>query len=256
MADRDLPDRPAEALPRTVHAWPYLVRIEVLAAIAMLVGLLVWSILVDAPLQAAANPGITPNPAKAPWYFVGLQELLVYFDPWIAGVMIPALILFGLAAIPYLDVNARGAGYYTLRERPFALAVFVLGFSLWFALIAVGFFLRGPGWGFFPPGSSWDPLRAETAASVNLFGALERRSAAAGAVAGGIALTAYFLVPPVVCRSWLRHRRRDLVERLGGWRYAVVSFLLLGMMLLLIKMALRWLFHIKYVWVLPGVFNV
>jgi hypothetical protein len=253
MADRDLP---AEELPRTVHAWPYLVRIEVLAAIAMLVAVLVCSILVDAPLQEPANPGITPNPAKAPWYFLGLQELLVYFDPWIAGVMIPALILFGLAVIPYLDVNERGNGYYTVRERPFALAIFLFGFSLWFVLIAVGVFLRGPGWGFFPPWTPWDPLRVENAASVNLFGALERRSAAAGAVAGGAALTVYFLVPAIAFRAWLRRRRPDLIRRLGRWRYAVVSLLLLCMMLLPIKMLLRWLFHIKYVWVLPGVFNV
>ncbi len=253
MTDRDLP---AEKLPRTVHAWPYLVRIEVLAAVAMLVAVLVCSILVDAPLQEPANPGITPNPAKAPWYFLGLQELLVYFDPWIAGVMIPALILFGLAAIPYLDVNERGNGYYTLRERPFALTVFLFGFSLWFALIAVGVFLRGPGWGFFPPWTAWDPLRVETAANVNLFEALERRSAAAGAVAGGVALAAYFLAPPIAFRSWLRRRRPQLIERLGGWRYALVSLLLLCMMLLPIKMLLRWLFHIKYVWVVPGVFNV
>ena len=253
MTDRD---PPAEELPRAVHAWPYLVRIEVLAAIAMLLAVLVWSILVDAPLQAAANPGITPNPAKAPWYFLGLQELLVYFDPWIAGVMIPALILFGLAAIPYLDVNERGNGYYTLRERPFALTIFLFGFSLWFGLIAVGVFLRGPGWAFFAPWTPWDPLRFETAANVNLFGALERRSAAAGAVAGGLALSAYFLLPPLVFRSWLRRRRPELLERLGRWRYALVSFLLLCMTFLPVKMLLRWLFHIKYIWVLPGVFNV
>src|SRR5512140_2650093 len=107
MTDRDLP---AEKVPRTVHAWPYLVRIEVLAAIAMLLGVLVWSILVDAPLQAPANPGITPSPAKAPWYFLGLQELLVYFDPWIAGVLLPGLIVFGLMALPYIDKNPRGNG--------------------------------------------------------------------------------------------------------------------------------------------------
>jgi hypothetical protein len=253
MTDRDLPD---EKLPRTVHAWPYLVRIEVLAAIAMLLAVLVWSILVDAPLQAPASPGITPNPAKAPWYFLGLQELLVYFDPWLAGVMIPTLILFGLAAIPYLDINERGNGYYTLRERPFAMAIFLFGFSLWFVLIAVGVFLRGPGWGFFPPWTPWDPLRVEATANVNLFGALERRSAAAGAVAGGVAAAVYFLLPPILVRSWLRCRQHDVIERLGRWRFALVSFLLLSMMLLPIKMLLRWLFHIKYVWVLPGVFNV
>jgi hypothetical protein len=85
---------------------------------------------------------------------------------------------------------------------------------------------------------------------------LERRSAAAGAVAGGVALTLYFVVPSIAFRAWLRRRRPDLVRRLGRWRYAVVSLLLLCMMLLPIKVLLRWLFHIKYVWVLPGVFNV
>ncbi|HEX9051989.1 MAG TPA: hypothetical protein VF841_15775 [Anaeromyxobacter sp.] len=249
-------ERPAEQLPRTVHAWPYLVRLEVLAAVATLLAVLVWSIVADAPLQQAANPGITPNPAKAPWYFLGLQELLVYFDPWIAGVAIPALILFGLAAIPYLDVNPRGNGYYTLRERPFAVSVFLFGFSLWFVLIAVGVFLRGPGWGFFPPWVPWDPLRVESVANVDLFGALERRSAAAGAVAGGLALGAYFVVPPLVVRAWLRRHRPDAIARLAGWRYAIVAFLLLCMTLLPVKMVLRWLFHVKYVWVLPGVFNV
>ncbi len=78
--------------------------------IVALIVLTVWSLAVDAPLKGIADPNWTENPAKAPWYFVGLQELLVYFDPWIAGVSIPLLIILGLAALPYLDPNPRGVG--------------------------------------------------------------------------------------------------------------------------------------------------
>ena len=78
-----------------VHVWPYLLRIEFLATIIVTVILMVWSITLDAPLEEPANPTLTMNPAKAPWYFLGLQEMLVYFDPWIAGVIMPTLILGG-----------------------------------------------------------------------------------------------------------------------------------------------------------------
>ena len=111
-------------LPKYVHVWPYLVRVEFLAALAILTLLFVWSVVIDAPLEEAANPNRTPNPSKAPWYFLGLQEMLVYFDPWMAGVALPVLIILGLAAIPYLDVNPKGNGYYTLRERAFAVLTF------------------------------------------------------------------------------------------------------------------------------------
>src|SRR5690349_16103466 len=81
VADVQLPDK--------VHTWPYLVRAEFIAGCVMLLVLLVWSITIDAPLEEPANPSKTPNPSKAPWYFLGLQEMLVYFDPWIAGVILP-----------------------------------------------------------------------------------------------------------------------------------------------------------------------
>ena len=95
---------------------------------------------------------MSPNPAKAPWYFLGLQELLVYFDPAVAGVLFPGLIIAGLVALPYLDANPRGNGYYTLRQRPFAIATFLFGFLvLWAGMIFIGTFLRGPNWNFFGP---------------------------------------------------------------------------------------------------------
>ena len=83
-------------------------RIEFFLALFALVGLTLWSIMIDAPLEEAANPTRTPNPTKAPWYFLGLQEMLVYFDPWNAGVVLPSLIIVGLMVIPYIDINREG----------------------------------------------------------------------------------------------------------------------------------------------------
>jgi hypothetical protein len=85
---------------REVHVWPFLLRIEFLAAIIVTVILIVWPITLNAPPEELANPNLTMNPAKAPWYFLGLQEMLVYFDPWMAGVVMPTLIIIGLMVIP------------------------------------------------------------------------------------------------------------------------------------------------------------
>src|SRR5918999_1836457 len=78
-----------------IHTWPHLVRAEFLMALFVTVALTLWSITIDAPLEEPANPTRTPNPSKAPWYFLGLQEMLVYFDPWHAGVVLPTLIIVG-----------------------------------------------------------------------------------------------------------------------------------------------------------------
>jgi hypothetical protein len=121
--------------------WPDLVYIELISMVAVTALLIVWAIVLKAPLEEPANAAHTPNPSKAPWYFLGLQELLVYFDPWLAGVVLPGLILFGLIAIPYLDPNPEGVGYYTIKQRPFAYVVFQFGFlGLWISLILMGTF--------------------------------------------------------------------------------------------------------------------
>jgi hypothetical protein len=91
-----------------VLVWPDLVYIELIALILFMVFLIVWSILVQAPLEEPANPAATPNPSKAPWYFLGLQEMLVYYDPWIAGILLPIFCVVGLMAIPYMDINKKG----------------------------------------------------------------------------------------------------------------------------------------------------
>ena len=118
-----------------------------IAIVSISVLLVVWSLWVRAPLEQPANPALTPNPAKAPWYFIGLQELLVYSDAWLVGVLVPCAAVLGLMAIPYLDFNPQGSGYYTIRERRFATAVFLFGFlMLWIVPILTGVFLRGPNW--------------------------------------------------------------------------------------------------------------
>jgi len=156
-----------------VDVWPHLVSREFLAALLVTVILFVWSILMEAPLEAEANLNVTPNPSKAPWYFVGLQELLVYFDPWIAGVVLPTVIILGLMAIPYVDINPKGVGYWaTMRwkragilpiwypeERPFAVSVFLLGTVMWFVLIFIGTYCRGPNWEWYWPWEAWSHRR-------------------------------------------------------------------------------------------------
>src|ERR1700676_1874257 len=154
---------------KEIHVWPFLLRVEFLAAIIVTIILMVWSITLNAPLEEPANPNLTMNPAKAPWYFLGLQEMLVYFDPWMAGVVFPTVIIVGLMAIPYIDANPLGNGYYTYRQRKFAIWTFCTGFiGLWVAMITIGTFIRGPGWMWFWPTSTWDAARVEYAVNRNL----------------------------------------------------------------------------------------
>ena len=99
-----------------VLTWPDLVYTELICMVVLTVVLIGWSMALEAPLEEPANPSSSPNPSKAPWYFLGLQEMLVYFDPWLAGVVFPGLIIVGLMAIPYIDTNPKGNGYYTIKD--------------------------------------------------------------------------------------------------------------------------------------------
>lgn len=250
---------PEEAgLAPKIETWPYLVRIELLVAMALTILLIVWSIVLDAPLEQQANPTLTPNPAKAPWYFLGLQEMLVYFDPWIAGVGIPTLIVIGLMVIPYVDVNPKGNGYYTFSERKFAIAVFCFGFiGLWVSLIVIGTFMRGPGWMWFWPWQDLDPHRVVAETNVDFsdifFGVSS--SSAAGSIIGILTIGGYYAVTMLIPFMILKRRGSETLEKLGLIRYTIVSLLLWTMVALPIKMILRLGMHIKYVLVTPW-FNI
>ncbi len=152
-----------------VLVWPDLVYTEMICMIALTAFLIFWAIWLQAPLEEPASSVKTPNPSKAPWYFLGLQEMLVYYDPWMAGVVLPSLIVVGLMAIPYIDFNKQGNGYYTIKERRFAYIVFQLGFlELWVTLIVLGTLLRGPNWNFFGPYEYWDAHKVEALNNINL----------------------------------------------------------------------------------------
>jgi hypothetical protein len=108
-----------------VLVWPDLVYTELICMVALTALLIAWGIVLQAPLEEPASAAKTPNPSKAPWYFLGLQEMLVYYDPWMAGVVLPSLIIVGMMAIPYIDFNKLGNGYYTFKERPFAIVTYL-----------------------------------------------------------------------------------------------------------------------------------
>lgn len=152
-----------------VLVWPDLVYTELICMIALTAFLIFWAIALPAPLEEAASSVKTPNPSKAPWYFLGLQEMLVYYDPWMAGVVLPSMIVAGLMAIPYIDFNKAGNGYYTIKERQFSYIIFQFGFlEMWVTLIVLGTLLRGPNWNFFGPYEHWDAHKVEALNNVNL----------------------------------------------------------------------------------------
>jgi len=237
-----------------IHVWPYLTRVEFLSSIAIMVVLTVWSIVLNAPLEEPANPNRTPNPSKAPWYFLGLQEMLVYFDPWIAGVVLPTIIIVGLMAIPYIDKNPKGNGYFTFKERKFAVTTFLFGFLiLWLSLIMLGTFMRGPGWNFFLPWELWDVHKVVAMTNVDLNEKIGLRGKTAANIIGFIVTVGYFALGAVY--YFLYKDKSEMIKQLGVARYAILAFLFLTMMGLPIKMVLRLAFNIKYIWVTPW-FNI
>jgi hypothetical protein len=253
----------------TVLVWPDLVYVELICMVLVSAALVVWAIVLRAPLEPPANPAITPNPSKAPWYFLGLQEMLVYFDASIAGVIVPCLIIFGLAAIPYLDFNPKGSGYYTLAERRFSCVTFLFGFlQLWILLILIGTFFRGPNWNFVSPYEPADPHQALPLSNVKLSeyfwviglgrelpqprpesAGLARLGGLAWREIAGIAMVlVYFgLLPPLLGHTLLREFRR----RMGLLRFAIMTLLLLMMFALPLKMVLRWTLNLSYLVSMP-----
>ncbi len=272
-------DRAREGLPplekddsEKVLVWPDLVYTELICMVLLTAFLLVWAILLKAPLEEPASSVKTPNPSKAPWYFLGLQEMLVYFDPWMAGVLLPSLVIVGLMAIPYLDFNKEGNGYYTIEKRKFAYVMFQVGFlELWVTLIVLGTFLRGPNWNFFSPFEYWDAHKVEAGNNVNLsdyfwinfmgasvprvtsdMGVMESLLVIFKREGLGIILCLGYLIvlPPLMAATVLR----PFFVKMGFIRYMVLANLILFMAALPIKMVLRWTLDLKYLVYIPEFF--
>ena len=130
-----------------VSTWPHLLVGEFVASLACLTLLMVLSAFVNAPLLELANYNATPNPSKAPWYFLGLQELLTMFHPMVAGVTIPGMGLFLLILSPYLDKNPSNKP----EDRKFAISIFTVFLMFWAVLVIIGSFFRGRGFNFIMP---------------------------------------------------------------------------------------------------------
>jgi hypothetical protein len=255
-----------------VLVWPDLVYTELICMVALTAVLLVWSIGLQAPLEEPSSTVKTPNPSKAPWYFLGLQEMLVYYDPWMAGVVLPSVVLLGLMAIPFLDFNREGNGYYTIEQRRFAYIVFQIGFlELWVVLIILGTFLRGPNWNFFGPFEPWDVHKVLAQNNVNLSEYFWVRGLGVGLPKaptdsgtftqllyilwrespGIILVLGYFiLLPPIMAATVFR----KFFVRMGFIRYMLMANLLLLMASLPIKMVARWTVNLKYFISIPEYF--
>ncbi len=250
-----------ELEPDKTLTWPDLVYTELIAMVGQTIFLVVWGIALQAPLEQPASSTTAPNPSKAPWYFLGLQEMLVYFDPWMAGVVLPSMIIVGLMAMPYIDTNKAGNGYYTISQRKFAYITFQYGFLvLWVILILLGTFLRGPNWNFFGPYEYWDVHKLIPLNNVNLsdivwiemLGTSRPQNILVRELPGFLIVLAYFiLVPPLLSR--VPFFKRVIAQ--GGWlRYSVLAVLLLFMAALPIKMVLRWTLNLKYLIAIPEYF--
>ena len=275
-AEQKLPPDERETSQQKTWVWPDLLYIEFIALILCTVALIVWAIWLRAPLESPANPSATPNPSKAPWYFLGLQEMLVYYDPWYAGVVLPTIIIIGLMAIPYIDTNPKGNGYYTFHERKLAISTFLFGYlALWVFMIITGTFLRGPGWNFFGPFEYWDPHKVVALNNVNLSDYVwivwlkrglpevknvvpqllppngasimsflhEVGQACRKEFAGIIFLGLYFVaLPGVLAKTVIK----KLYEQMDFVRFSITVMLFLTMFTLPLKMICRWLFNLKY----------
>lgn len=243
-----------------VLVWPDLVYVELICMVLCMAALLVWSILLKAPLEPPANPMDIPNPSKAPWYFLGLQELLVYFDPWIAGVLLPGMVISGLISIPYIDRNPKGNGYYTIKERWLAISLYYFGFIiLWVMLIMIGTFLRGPNWNFFPPGQPWDAHKSYALLNINVSDIFWINMLGTGKptenmfgmpyylireMPGIVLVALYFIAVPALLTKTVF---RKLFNDMGFVRYSIFIVHFLVMAAVPIKMAGRWMFNLKYV---------
>jgi quinol-cytochrome oxidoreductase complex cytochrome b subunit len=128
-----------------VFAWPHLLYREALVTLGVIIALHLASLVFMAPLEEIANPTRTPNPAKAPWYFLGLQEL-VHYSALIGGVLVPTLVVVALVVLPYVDRRPGGTGRWFAAERRVANTIFTALVLATVVLTIVGTLFRGANW--------------------------------------------------------------------------------------------------------------
>ena len=196
--------------------------------------------------------------------------MLVYFDPWMAGVIMPTFIIVGLMAIPYIDANPLGNGYYTYKQRKYAIWTFSFGFlGLWVLMIVIGTFIRGPGWMWFWPTETWDAERVVYAVNRNLdqvFGidgswlahlmpAANRDYAPilARIIFGIFPIGLYFILGAyAVYRIMISSAfSRKIFARMTLLQIVTTDIFVVLMLSLPVKMIARLVFRIKYIWVTP-----
>jgi hypothetical protein len=244
QGDRLSEEQPINKTPKTdkkdtpdmVPVYPGLVFKELLAILACLLVLAWLGLVVEAPLDVPANPDFTPNPAKAPWYF----QMLLYFDPWLAGVVIPFLIMAGLILIPLLDNDPRGAGEYAFRRRIWATLPFTGGLLFLALLTVMAAWFRGSNWDWYWPWQDWAmarPARSNFRSLPNWM----------GLSSAGIYYIAGILLP---LTFWRRH-----FKKWGRIRCSIYFFLVLTMVAIVIKVLLRLLLNVRYIVQTPW-FNI
>ena len=254
--------------------WPDLVYTEMICMIALSALLIFWAIWLQAPLEEPASSVKTPNPSKAPWYFLGLQEMLVYYDPWMAGVVLPSLIIVGLMAIPYIDFNKDGNGYYTIKERKFAYIIVSarLSGAVGDADRAGDAAARSELELLRPLRSLGRRTRSKRSNNINLseyfwqswLGTSLPKAPPGSGAADGTGLHPASANCRASCWCWATSSRcrrcwrsrcsASFYQRMGFIRYMVLTNLLLFMMALPIKMVLRWSFNLKYMIAIPEYF--
>jgi hypothetical protein len=244
-----------------VLTWPDLVYTELICMVVLTVVLIGWSMALPAPLEEPANPSTSPNPSKAPWYFLGLQEMLVYFDPWLAGVVFPGLIIVGLMAIPYIDTNPKAMAITQSRS---GAGKSRRSYSVFDSLDPARHSRNVPARSeleLFGPYEFWDIHKLEALVNVNLSEYIWVKGLGTGLpknplireMFGFLVVIAYFLLPPpIFAKKWFK----GFYTTLGPIRFHVMMFLLLCMAALPIKMVLRWLFNLKYIIVFLNSFSI
>lgn len=229
--DRDLENEDA-------YTYPHLVYRELIVAVVVFAALCILSIVFNAPLDAEASSTNIPNPAKAPWYFVGLQETLVYFDPWIAGIIVPTLIVFGLMAIPYISSRRKHMKYYSLSG--YGRKVVAFGFILWSVLIIIGQLCRGAYWQWTWFGGHLIPAKP----TVNLPNIL-----------GFAIIFIYSFLWITLPFAIMKLRRADILKKYGIIKYAFATLFSILLFFVPFKIFIRLAFSVKYIITTPW-FNI